>query len=35
MFLIPKSESASAECCLEMLCSIDEKHSDFDVMFIG
>lgn len=30
-----KSEAMSAECHLEMLCAINEKHSVFDVVFLG
>ncbi len=35
VFLVSKSEPASAECCLEMSCAIDEKHSVLDVMFLA
>lgn len=35
LFFVPKSESVSAEFCLEMLRTIDEKHSILDIVFLG
>ncbi len=35
MFFVLKSESRSAECSLEMFCSLNEKHSIVKVMFLG
>jgi hypothetical protein len=29
-----KSEASSAKCSLEMLCTIDEKHGSFDIVFL-
>ena len=35
IFFVSKSEPGSAECSLEMFCSIDEKHGIVKVMFLG
>jgi hypothetical protein len=34
MAFIAKSEAASSQCCLEMCCTIDEKHGVGDVVFL-
>jgi len=35
IFFVSKSEPGSAECSLEMFCSIDEKHGIVEVMFLS
>ncbi|ELY37794.1 hypothetical protein C496_19870 [Natronorubrum tibetense GA33] len=35
MFFVSKSEPRSAECSLKMFCSINEKHSIVEVMFLS